>query len=375
MSSVDTRSESHAEPRLLRTLHDDFGRIHADLKREGLGKRIRRTFQELEAFYLSSERRQRLAGMGLVRRWVYFGAWLVKSLFLRLTPVRRVMLVIGLLFMSMSVQISTTYVRISNVPGIGVGLVLLVLMLELKDKLLARDELEAGRTVQNALLPVAPPEVPGWDVCLFTRSANDVGGDLVDWQRLDERRVGVALGDVAGKGLPAALLMAKLQATLRALAPDSTGLADLAARVNRILCRDGLPNRFSTLVYLELEPHDSRVRLVTAGHMPPLVARAGSVEELPRGGTALGLLDSATYAEQSVNLGRNEALIVYSDGATEAMNGRGEMFGDDRLRAIVGRASGAPAAAISAAIRDGVDEFVGDAPPHDDLSLVIVRRR
>src|SRR5512138_3275825 len=92
-----------------------------------------------------------------------------------------------------------------------------VLMLELKDKLLARSELEAGRTVQLALMPDRPPVVPGWDIWLYSRSANDVGGDLVDYLQIDPQRLGVMLGDVAGKGLPAALLMAKLQATLRAL--------------------------------------------------------------------------------------------------------------------------------------------------------------
>jgi sigma-B regulation protein RsbU (phosphoserine phosphatase) len=313
--------------------------------------------------------------MGSVARWFYFAAWLVKSLFLRLTPVRRLMLVVGLLFLSTSVQITTKYVRISNIPGVGTGLVLLVLMLELKDKLLARDELEAGRTVQKALLPTGPPDVAGWDVCLFTRSANDVGGDLVDWQRLDGERVGVALGDVAGKGLPAALLMAKLQATLRALAPDCAGLAELAERANRILCRDGLPNRFSTLVYLQLERASARVRVVTAGHMPPLVVRAGSVAEMSRGGPALGLLDTADYTEEAVDLGPGEALIVYTDGVTEAMNGSGDMFGDERLRALVRGTDRLTSAGISEVIRGAVDEFVGEAPPHDDLSLVIVRRR
>jgi serine phosphatase RsbU (regulator of sigma subunit) len=126
---------------------------------------------------------------------------------------------------------------------------------------------------------------------------------------------------------------------------------------------------------MDLEPGSSRVRLVTAGHMPPLVVRAASVEELPRGGPALGLVDSATYTEEHVDLGRDDTLIVYTDGVTEAMTRSGEMFGDDRLRALVNRVGRLPAAEVSEAIRGGVDAFVGDASPHDDLSLVIVRRR
>jgi phosphoserine phosphatase RsbU/P len=127
-------------------------------------------------------------------------------------------------------------------------------------------------------------------------------------------------------------------------------------------------------VYLELEPGSGRVRLVNAGHMPPLVVRGASIDEMPRGGPALGLLDSASYTQHVVDLGGDDALVVYSDGVTEAMNGKGEMFGDDRLRAVVSRIGPSPSAAISDAIRGGVDVFVGDAPAHDDLSLVILRR-
>ena len=105
---------------------------------------------------------------------------------------------------------------------------------------------------------------------MYTRPANDVGGDLVDCLDSGGGRVGFALADVAGKALPAALLMAKVQATLRALATDVPSLADLAARTNAILCRDGLPNRFATLVYLDVRDGDGTVRLVNAGHMPPV---------------------------------------------------------------------------------------------------------
>ena len=114
-------------------------------------------------------------------------------------------------------RVGSTQISI-HFPTLGIAILLFILMLELKDKLLAREELEAGRAVQRALMPDSGPTIPGWDVSLFTRSANDVGGDLVDYVPLDDQRNGLVLGDVAGKGLPAALLMAKLQSTLRALA-------------------------------------------------------------------------------------------------------------------------------------------------------------
>jgi sigma-B regulation protein RsbU (phosphoserine phosphatase) len=351
------------------------GQVRAHVRREGLLASARRTFAELETFYLSAARRQRLAGMGTVRRWIYFAAWLLKSLFLRLTPARRVLLLVGLvLTLSFRVSAGESGVQVSNSPAAGIALVLLVLMLELKDKLLARDELAAGRAVQLALLPRRPPVAAGWDVHLHTQSANDVGGDLVDWQELDGGRVGVAVADVSGKGLPAALLMARLQATLRALAPDVADLPELGARVNRIFRRDGLPNSFATLVYLELGAAAGMVKVLNAGHMPPLVLRDGGVGELPKGGPALGIVPEARFAEQRIELQPGETLVVYTDGVTEAMNEAGDFFGEERLRPLLADAGGLQAERLAGRIVEAVDAFVGRARVYDDLSLAVVRR-
>jgi sigma-B regulation protein RsbU (phosphoserine phosphatase) len=363
------------EPGLFDTLKQDVGQVRAHVRREGLWASARRTLAELEAFYLSAARRQRLAGMGTVRRWVYFAAWLLKSLFLRLTPVRRVLLLLGLVFtVSFRFSASASGVQVSNTPAAGIALVLLVLLLELKDKLLARDELAAGRAVQLALLPAHPPGLTGWDIHLYTRSANDVGGDLVDWQDLGEGCVGLAVADVSGKGLGAALLMARLQATLRALAPDVAALPELGARANRIFRRDGLPNSFATLVYLELTAGRGTVTLLNAGHMPPLVLRRGSLDELPRGGPALGILPEVRFDEQRIDLQPGETLVVCTDGVTEAMNEAGDFFGEERLRPLVAPAAGLAAERVAARIVEAVDRFVGRAPAHDDVSLAVVRR-
>jgi serine phosphatase RsbU (regulator of sigma subunit) len=367
-----------AEPRLLRTLGRDVREVGHALKRDGFTRPMSRTVRELEEFYLSTARQTRLAGMGPVKRWLFMSVWLVKSLFLRLTPARRVLLLLGFFLLATSIQISLgggRELRINNFPGVGVALVLLVLMLELKDKLLAQNELEAGRAVQRALLPGRSAHVPGWDTWLFTQSANEVSGDLVDVLALDDARTSVALADVAGKGLPAALLMAKLQATLRALASGTRPLDDLGAQVNRILYRDGLPSSFSTLVYLVLSPGSPAIELVNAGHMPPLVLRRdGRLDELPRGGPALGLLAESTYQVHGVALDDWETMVVFSDGVTEAMNRAGEFFGDERLRAIVAGGGLLSAQRLGERILADVEAFVDDAPVHDDISLLIVRR-
>jgi sigma-B regulation protein RsbU (phosphoserine phosphatase) len=365
------------DPRLFRTLHEDVQHIWADFQRYGFKRTIRRTYLELHDFYLDAQAKEQLRGMGRFRRTINLAFWLLTSLFLKLTPARRMLLALSVLFMLQATDVEhqgqTTTISI-HFPLLGIATLVLILMLELKDKLVARDELAAGRSVQQALMPETSPQIPKWDVWLFTRSANDVGGDLVDYVPVEPQRFGLALGDVAGKGLPAALLMAKLQSTLRALADEGTTLAALGERMNRILCRDGLPNRFATLVYLEVCAQSGSVRLLNAGHLPPLVLRAERIEELPTGSMALGMLPEATYFEQSVELADGDTLIVFSDGLTEATNDRDEFFGDERMQAHLPVPPRTSAKDIGTRLVAAVDEFVGDARPHDDLSLIVLRR-
>jgi len=220
------------------------------------------------------------------------------------------------------------------------------------------------------------PAVSGWQTWLYTRPANDVGGDLVDYLERPDGRLGLALGDIAGKGLPAALLMARLQATLRALAPDAPSLADLGTTLNDIFYRDGLRSRFASLVYLEVTPGTSTVRLLNAGHPPPLIVRAdGTVEEAPRGGPALGLMPGVGYTEQRLDLAPGNLLVVYSDGVTEARNAYGWFFEEDRLRALLPEVAGRSAERAGRRVLSAVEAFTGDARPHDDLSLVVLKRR
>jgi hypothetical protein len=364
------------EPQLLRTVGRDVRDVVVDVRRKGFRATVREAFSRLETFYLSTERQDRLAGMGRAKRFLFLSVWLLKSLYLKLTPARRILLLIAcLLLWNGSSDIGRDHVRIQiDVGFLGVALLLVILMLELKDKLVARSELEAGRSVQLALMPNQAPVLAGWDIWLFTRSANDVGGDLVDYLDVASERLGIMLGDVAGKGLPAALLMAKLQATLRALISAAGSLSELGAETNRILNRDGLPNRFATLVYVEIVPNSGYVRLLNAGHMPPIVLRRGEIEEIKGASIALGMMPNAFFAEQHTDLDIGDVLVIYSDGITEAMNTADEFYGDERLRAALIEGRSISAAQAGAAILGSVDTFVGSASVHDDMSLVILKR-
>lgn len=359
------------EPKLGKTLREDFKR--GDFKRT-----VSRDFKELKEFFLDDQRRNRLTKMGWFKRWFFMTAWLLKSLFLKLTPARRLLLLAGvlLILISRSATFQGENVQVNSNTGIAGGLLILfVLMLELKDKLLAHQELETGRAVQRALMPDESPIVSGWSLWLFTRPANDVGGDLVDFQRMDENRFGVALGDVAGKGLGAALFMAKLQATLRALAPDFRSMSGLGAKLNQIFYRDGIANKFASLAYLEFQPDSDFVRVLNAGHFPPIAIREnGAIEEMPKGTMALGISADANYGEQQIELAKGDLLLIYSDGVTEARNTDGEFFGEQRLRDLLPALAGLSPKQTGAKLLAEVDRFVGDARANDDLSLVVLKR-
>ena len=346
--------------------------LKSDFRQEDFAKNIKRDWEDVVEFFMTDERREELRDMHIVKKIFVVPFWLFRAMYLHLTPARRILLLIGIVINFVELRGSDG--SVSDGHLLGVLLLLFILLLELKDKILARDELEAGRAVQMALMPAACPQCAGWDIWIHTLPANDVGGDLVDSIPIDARTLGLSLGDVAGKGLGAALFMAKLQATLRALAPGRESIAALGAQLSGIFDRDGLPNRFTSLVYLEVTDDSGEIALLNAGHMPPLHLTGDTITELARGGPALGILKQATYSEQRVALQTGDVLLVYSDGLTEAQNSGGDFFGEERLRRLLARMQGLDAARMGEHILERIRRFTGDSRQHDDMSLMILRR-
>ncbi len=346
-----------------KTIIDDFR--NTDLKTSVSGD-----YRDLKDFYLDDDRKRRLKEMGNFKGFFYSAWWLLKEMFLKLTPPRRVLLIIGLFF-TLSIRTNENQ---NNLSLLGALILLFILMLELKDKLLAKTELEAGKKVQTALMPDKSPKVTGWDLWLYSQSANEVGGDLVDFIKISEERCGLALGDVAGKGFSAALLMAKLQATVRALAADFSSLSELATKVNRIFYRDGIRNIFASLVYLEIQPGSNKIRFFNAGHLPPIKLKRDSLEETHKGSPALGLIQNADFAEQNIDLEAGESLIVYSDGITEAQNESGEFYGNDRFFYLLKNVDASSAENIGKQILIQIKRFSGNTRQHDDISLLVVKK-
>ncbi len=288
------------EPKLFKTIFNDLGRFISDLFSGEFFRQFKLGVHDLREYFLDQNREKRLEKMNWFRKGFYLVPWLFKSLILRLSSYRRVLILLALYFVFSANNSNDSS---GGKIIIGAMIFLFIILLELKDKLLAREELEAGRSIQEALAPDPSPSIPGWDVWLFTRPANDVGGDLVDYMKLNGNRYGIAIGDVAGKGLPAALLMAKLQSTLRALAPDFDLLSNLAIKINSIFYRDSLPSRFASLLYIEILTNSNKLRFVNAGHFPPFHIKRNDIYELEKGAPALGIMPELTISGRSTHPG------------------------------------------------------------------------
>ncbi|MFI5251342.1 MAG: PP2C family protein-serine/threonine phosphatase [Bacteroidota bacterium] len=358
------------EQKLSSVLREDFHR--GNLKRS-----IKRDYNDLKEYFLDEHRKQHLEKLWVVPRWLLLSWWLVKALLLKLTPPRRIALLVGclLIFFSKAIQFQGQSIRIeSDTSAAGALILLFVLMLELKDKLVAREELESGRAIQSALMPERSPSVDGWSLFLFSRTANEVGGDLVDFQEVAVDRFGISLADVAGKGLRAALLMAKLQASLRALAPDNKSLSELGKKINQIFYRDGIRNIFASLVYLEIGKNSGKVHLINAGHIPPIVIRRNTLEELSKGKPAIGIFPETEYTEEELTLERGESVLIYSDGLTDAKNETGEFYGSNRVQHLLRQLPNLSALEMGESIVREIDRFIGEAKIFDDLSLILLKR-
>ncbi|MCP4213459.1 MAG: serine/threonine-protein phosphatase [bacterium] len=342
-------------------------------------------FKDLKEYYLSDSQKERLARKWWFTRIFYLSWWLLITIFRKLTPARRLLFFTGLLitfFFSNPIKLDVGFNLVIDIERIGVTLIVIVLMLELKDKLLARFELEEGQAVQKALMPDMQPDIPGWETWMYSRPAKQVGGDLVDYLETEESHYGVLVGDVSGKGLKAALLMAKLQTIIRSLAPDCTSLAALGTKVNKIFYRESLPTVFSTLLYLDIRAENGNVGVLNAGHLPPIIYRGGSYEKMPKGNKpggkgnlALGISAKAEYTSQKLHLEPGDMVLLYSDGLNESRNRAGGFYEDLRMREILPQLAHLSATEAGERLLEDIAEFSKDVKAHDDLSLVLLRRK
>ncbi len=258
---------------------------------------------------------------------------------------------------------------------LGGTLLFVLLVLELRDKLVLKGDLEVARQIQFGLLPFEPFQQGATSVHAAMRPANTVGGDYFDVIELPEGRLAVAIGDVAGKGMPAALLMALLQGSLRTLLSAGFRGAELVAKLNVHLGSNIPSNRLVTLFYGEYDPATGALSYVNAGHNPPFVLRRdGAVLPLPATGVALGVLGDAAYEATAVVLEPGERVFLYTDGITEAFNPRDEEYGEERLVAALAGKRALLHGELIDSIRAEVLGFCGTAAPRDDMTLLVLAR-
>jgi hypothetical protein len=252
------------------------------------------------------------------------------------------------------------------------GLVLL-LVLELADRVVVRDELEVARELQRQLLPRAAPDVPGFDFAFSYRTANTIGGDYYDFLELGDGRLVVVVGDASGHGIAAGLLMAIANSALKLGFDADPDPARAAGLVNRALCRTGGQRAFMTLFCGVLEPTSGRMQFICAGHPFPFHRGAdGTISELGTGSLPLGIRPELEFTVQEAVIAPGDSLLLYTDGVVETLDASGESFGFNRLQQEL--APGGWSETIHDRVLRELERFRGDEPVYDDFSLVVISR-
>jgi sigma-B regulation protein RsbU (phosphoserine phosphatase) len=239
-------------------------------------------------------------------------------------------------------------------------------------RLRLEEELAMARAVQASLLPAALPQVPGFTLAAEWRAAREMAGDFYNVIPLPAGCWGLAIADVSDKGAPAALYMAMVHSLIQSAADRAPGPAALLAEVNRTLCQRDFADMFVTVFYAVLEPRSRTLTYALAGHNPPLLRQAdGSVQPLPRGGVALGVLAEARFVDRALGLPPGTMLVAYTDGVTEARNAQDEEYGLPRLRAALAAAP-ADAGPLLDHLREELAAFAGPAMQSDDVTLLVL---
>jgi phosphoserine phosphatase RsbU/P len=378
-------------------LQDFFDTYTRDLRAEDLQRLFTRDTREAYKFFTRGVDADALQHLPWHRRIAAHARVLFFAFTMKLSPARRVvygaallMAVIGLFNLFRGIGL-VEIMQLPFVGGVGVpgpvfhqgtwsllfafALMNLLVLLEVADRLSLKNDLEIAREIQQAMLPSGLYSAPGVETVGISRPANTVGGDFYDILPLADGRLVVTVGDVAGKGSPAALLMALLLAMLRTLVDERLEPAELITRLNVQVCRHAPGSRFITLFYAVYQPLTGEMTYVSAGHTPPLLIRAdGNCERLTDGGIALGMFDHSVYKTGHLTIHPDDVLAVYSDGVTEAENAAGRPFDEEGLEKALRSNRAQPITSMGATIVRTVEHHSADTRLADDLTLLLLRR-
>jgi len=320
-------------------------------------------------------------------RRLWRGAWAVfQAMLMKLSPARRVLLLIAMVLIVIQPEVGGGRHETGFQLGwIGTVILFVLLALELADRVTMKRDLEIAREIQQRLVPQKAPDVAGFDIAFATRPQNTVAGDYYDAflrplpDSARTRQLLIVVADVAGKSVPAALLMATFQASLRALAATSSPLGEIVSGLDRYTRANNMDGgRFTTAFIAQIDPQTRELEYTNAGHNNPILRHAsGIVERLSAGGPPLGLplfTDSElVYESAKVELGRGDLLFIFTDGLVEAINDKGEEFGESRLLPLIQFAPDGPAAGTWQRVITEVNSFTGYARQHDDITGMVLR--
>jgi len=311
-------------------------------------------------------------------------AWeLFQAMLNKLTPVRRILVIIALVLLVMSGVKFNFGDKVNfefNFELFAALIFLLLLSLELADKVTMKRDLEIAREIQAWLVPSTPPTIPNADVAFYTRPQNSVAGDYYDafYPSNDGASGGklmLVMADVAGKSVPAALLMATLQASLRTIASEGLPLTQLATRLNHYACAHSLGGqRFTTAVLAEYDPATRKLIYVNAGHNSPILRHADtSTTRMESGGLPLGITPEAAFPSSEIQLQPGDTLVLFTDGVVEAFNASGEEFSDARWLNVVRGLPNQNAQQTLNSLMKSVEDFVGATRQSDDITCLVLR--
>jgi phosphoserine phosphatase RsbU/P len=259
-------------------------------------------------------------------------------------------------------------------------LMFVLLMLEIADRVVMKRDLQIAREIQTWLLPGAPPQIPGLAVAYATRPANTVAGDYYDvfprpGKTNEENRVVFAVADVAGKSIPAAMLMATFQASLKTLSTTQVALPELVVDMNKYACSNSQGGlRFTTAFFAEYDAANRTFCYINAGHNNPILRRAnGAIERLDVGGLPVGIQAEAIYESARATLAPGDWLVIFTDGLVEAENARQEEYGETRLLSALGVGTAATPDEMLNRLMAELDLFVGSTPQHDDVTCLLIK--
>jgi HAMP domain-containing protein len=242
-------------------------------------------------------------------------------------------------------------------------------------------ELQTARKIQERLLPHDMPQFPGFEIAGTSLPSRQVGGDYFDFLNLESGQLGIAIADVSGKGIPAALLMANLQASLHAQVLEKRNVAEVATRINNLLVKSTDSNMFVTFFYGLLDRNLSTFISTNAGHNPPILLRAdGLIDRLEKGGLILGFLKDQKFEQETTSIRPGDVLVLYTDGITEAIDPDPEtpeekLFGEEKLIQVIRWSADLSAREIQGNILQAVTAHTNNTPQNDDITLVVIKRR